>query len=620
MGDYDGDSINFSWTLKPNKTSVDKVNGGLWGFTECSVYSLPNGRLLLRRKADGKKVVTIQSAFQLLQHCRQFRTLDEHLKTIIQSIPSLSQRQQETKRVLNEFIEQGMLQSASDLLTNLRASGKISSVTPVSGVYIRTCDRPAQLKRLLASLSENRLRYGIEHRFVVMDDSRYETGQQQNVELIKEYSNQLNLHYSGPNQQLSLQQSLVDEFPEDKDIIEWLLSPQEGRYTTFSGGRLWNHILLQSAGSRFLLLDDDTICKPRCAPDFEQKLSISDQYREAGFYSDRQILEQPPDAQEFDPIDCHVKQLGLSFGESLHSFSALELKSSALQGLETDSIAKLQPASRILFTRNGVFGDPGTSDMSWIYELTGRARNQLCSNPQQYQKDRSNRCMWLGSTSFRYLVGPNLMTTTLTGVHNQDLLPPASPSFRNEDYFFGALTKFLYPTAISMDFPWGLLHFPEPERQWAERNLDQPKNIGLLGFVSDIALNAMSDCHASVSERRLLFLAETYLSLADAKDNVLVRGIENNLLSARTSTINQLQSMLDIYDNKPPYWADDIKRLIAANSQNLAANEGEGLFVSDLGTDKSRPVETVRVFLRQLGNAMRVWPKLWKYAAKQQED
>ena len=97
----------------------------------------------------------------------------------------------------------------------------------------------------------------------------------------------------------------------------------------------------------------------------------------------------------------------------------------------------------------------------------------------------------------------HLMTTTLTGIDGSQLIPPTGSYYRNEDYLFSRLLKFIHPSSVIFEFPWGLPHLPEPPRQWHAAKLDEPRTVGILGFLADIANNVQPLCIAQSPQQRL---------------------------------------------------------------------------------------------------------------------
>ena len=619
MADFKGYSVNYSWNSQPAVKPVEKKKQPLWALAECTVFSLPQEQLLLKLKHSDKKLVTSQEVYQLLQLCSQFKTLAEHVETILGAMPELTGKRAETVQLLEQFIQQGFMLSAEDVLAELTAQSVNDSAMPLFGVIIRTCDRPQQLERLLNSILQLHIQSDQHYHFWIADDSREIANLIQNEQLIQRFCSTdkpLKIHYYGPQQQQKFTTQLKQIFPDNTKQIEWLLEAHADKTNVFTGGRMLNHLLLMSAGQRFLLMDDDIICQTHQTPDFIEGLSVSVRHPEVTFYHSRESVCESLKQLELNPFTEHLEALGASVASSLSRFKS---NPEILQGLEGSNILKLKTSSRVMRTISGIVGDPGTFSLAWIYEMEGVTREHLLSNPEQFQQFRSNRCLWLGSASRTLSVEPALMMTSLTGIDNSQLLPPVCPWFRNEDYLFGHLCKYLYPESVTMDFPWGLVHFPEPPRHWSEDKLDQPKNAGVLAFLADIAQYQNSHCLAEHADQRLSFLAEMYLALADSDDTALAEGIEENLLHTRVATINQLQKQLETHGQQPVHWAQDINRLLKANGEALIHSE---IVVSDAhaGRDRIQQVQTVREILEQMGLSMKIWPDLWQYCQQHHDE
>lgn len=612
--------INHSWNISQDFSTATRQARGLWAFDDCIALPLPRRRLLLKSKRTDNRVVVDTEAFQLLQLCRQFRTLEEHIAIVKQVKPALAEHRPEIAQIFNQCIERGFMISAKSLIAGLQQRGKAPYQAPLFGILVRTCDRPKQLARLMKSFAEHQVHHGRRYRYLVMDDSKNSNHLAENQAVTERLRKEagLDIHYHGWEQQQKLITALSSAFPEQQEAIQWLLggSREDGE---FSGGRLWNYMLLLTAGKRFLTIDDDMVCQPRLAPGHQNSLEISGRQREVHFFLNRDELLANTAVSNLDPIAQHSDILGGSIGATIRNFSAIKLDEQAFKHLSSEQADTLHADAKILLTQCGIFGDPGTASNHWVYELEGEARSQLVANPEAYEVLRAGRHVWLGSSSFHFLPTTSLLST-LTGFDNQQMLPCTGPRFRNEDHLFGTLVKVLYPTSLALDFPWGLLHFPEPERPWRQENLDQPESVGVLGFLADIASNSMENCYASGGHQRLTFLAETYLALADASDTVLAAGIEENLLHARVGKINHLQAQLDIYHSQPSYWANDVKRLLQAGSNALINREDRLIPEASAGGERSAQIALVRTTLRQFGSALKIWPQLWKFCKENNGD
>jgi hypothetical protein len=288
----------------------------------------------------------------------------------------------------------------------------------------------------------------------------------------------------------------------------------------------------------------------------------------------------------------------------------------ALNGVSAEDAQKLTPETPVLVTRNGTFGDPGTASMTWIYQQEGKTLEHITQDQQAYKHYSGNRTTWIGSHTFRAVNENALMTTTLTGIDGSQLIPPTGPMYRNEDYLFSRLLKFAHPSSVIFEFPWGLPHLPEPARQWHAAKLDEPKTVGILGFLADVANNVQRFCIADSPQQRLRFVGETYRSLADATIEALSDGIEENLINARTVTIDTMQSLLNKHSDQPQYWLEDVQRIIDANTNQLAQADQPLFPDSGAGDTPLEQIKSCQHVLASFGDALLLWPLLWEHCKK----
>ncbi|HFD11487.1 MAG TPA: hypothetical protein ENJ32_03295 [Crenotrichaceae bacterium] len=611
MAEYQGISFSMK-SSSPTSMEADVV-----AFDQCAAFGLPEATVMLKSHRSGMRVLVPADIFGLLQHCVYYQTIAEHVDFLVTVDPAIAPHKDQIQQVLKDLKTQGLMDSGERLIGSLK-SAKRTAAQPAgfAGTYIRTCDRPAQLKRLLESLCLNQERYGHQHRYIVVDDSRNAENLQQNQAICAEYitTGRLSTEYYGLQQQSEYVKQLTQAFPEHKKTIHWLLA-RDDRFdeSMFTGGRLLNHIILLAAGQRFALFDDDAACQPYQSPQCEHVWSFKAQPKDAWFYQNREQMLAEIQPLELDPLSLHLDILGQSLGEIVNELSAVELTASALHGVRSDNSQTLKPDTRILVTRNGTFGDPGTSSMTWVYQQDNKVLERLVEDDNKYKQYTLNRTTWLGSHTFRAVNENALMTTTLTGIDGSQLIPPTGSFYRNEDYLFSRLLKFIHPHSLSFEFPWGLPHLPEPSRQWDAERLDEPKTVGILGFLADIANNVQRFCLAESPQQRLRYVGETYRSLADAKREVLNQGIEENLLNAQVATVNDMQIIIDNNKNQPQFWKDDIKRVIKANKDGLARSE-QTLF-PDVGAGDTRDqqVQSCQDVLDEFGDALILWPELWEY-------
>ena len=616
MADYQGISFSMK-TSTPNNTEADIV-----AFDQCSVFGLPDASVMLKSHRSGMRVLVPADIFGLMQNCVHYKTIAQHVEHLLVVDPSMTPHKEQLQQILEDLTNQGLMDSGQRLISKLKLAGSTSQEnTSFAGVFIRTCDRPQQLMRLLEGLSQNQQKFGHQHPCIVVDDSRKADSQQQNLEICDDYENsgKLSIEYYGVQQQTEFINQLCQHFSEHQDTIQWLLGRQENfDETMFTGGRLLNHIVLKAAGHRFALFDDDAVCQPYQSPKMQHHWSFKSSPKDTWFYQNRDQMFTEIQELELDPLANHLDVLGKSLGELVSDLSAVKLDANALHGVSSANSLALKTDTQVFITRNGTFGDPGTSLMTWIYQQEDESLEHLNQDPEKFKHYSVNRTTWLGSNRFRAVNENSLMTTTLTGINGEQLIPPTGPCYRNEDYLFSRLVKFIHPDSLSFEFPWGLPHLPEPPRQWHPAKLDEPKTVGILGFMADIANNVERYCLAESAQQRLSYIGETYRALADASLMDLYQGVEENLLNARAATINEMQVTLDKHSDQPQYWKDDVQRIITANKNAIAQPE-QTLF-PDVGAGQTPETQTqsCQEMLGMFGDALKIWPMIWTYC--QQND
>jgi|GEM_PF-6602498 len=611
MENYQG----ISFSMKNTFSSTQQAD--IVAFDQCSAFALPDASVMLKSHRSGMRLLVPADMYGLLQNCAHYQTIAKHVKDLISLDPSIEAHKDQISQVLEDLKNQGLMDSGQRLISQLKSAAITGAqTTSFAGTFIRTCDRPEQLKRLLESLSNNQQRHQHQCSYIVVDDSKNPGAQQKNQAICSDYQHNasISVQYYGIQQQAELITRSSQAFPNHSATIHWLLSHDDKLdNSTFTGGRILNHIVLLAAGQHFTLFDDDAVCQPIASPQMQHRWSFSSNPKDCRFYQDRNQMLTEIQSIELDPLTQHLDVLGKPLATVIKELSAVELSLNALRGVSSASGQIFNPQTPILITRNGTFGDPGTTSMAWVYQQPDHTQQQLTEDHEKYKQYLTNRTAWLGSQTFRAVNENALMTTTLTGIDGSQLMPPTGPCYRNEDYLFSRLLKFIHPSSLMFEFPWGLPHLPEPSRQWNPETLDEAKTVGILGFMADIANNTQRFCLADSPQQRLSYIGETYRALADAKLNVLADGIDENILNARTAIINDMQSLLSKQSDQPTYWINDLQRIINAN-QNALAQPKQDLF-PDVGAGDTREqqVKSCQQTLKMFGNALTLWPELWEY-------
>ena len=605
-GDSDFSTTNYSWSYRLSGNSPGQSQyETLWIWEPSEVYPVSDAEYLLKNKRTRAEAIIRRDVLNALQWCRQFRTLDAHTQAICGAMPGLANQRGNVRQVLGTLAQRGILRSADDLAESLKHSAVPATLAPLGKVFIRTCERPELLKRLLDSLIANETQFGNKYHYILIDDSATTLGREQNAALVAGLGEAgvLRVEYYGSAQQQRFLEQLLEVFPDYQESLQWLLMGS-GQNPGQTYGRSWNHALLLGAGQRFLLLDDDAVCqafKPQRAS--QPGIEISTREEQVYFYENRETLLTSIEPAELDPLERHAVVLGMSLAEVAQSGLTKSIDVHSLRHLTTEWLLRLQATSPVMLTGNSLFGDPGTSSNHWLFLLQGESFAQFVDREDTYRRYCTDRLLWKGYPSLHLDPGKALMTTTLTGFDNRTLLPPAFPEGRGEDHLFGEALRYLYPTLLHLDFSWGLPHTPEPQRRWDTNTaLKNALSPDILSFMADFAGQAYSRCFASTPEDRLASLAVLYGDLGSANDKVLEGVIQEHRFGARADLVRRLNTALHTFHDAPSYWREDLQSIIRANLSN---SEGT--------TRPFASTETIRESLDRYASALTAWPELWNY-------
>lgn len=603
--------VNYTWSYSFRPPSQDQREA-LWIWEDAHVYPLSDTDCLLRNKRTRAEAVIRLDVLNALQLCRQFRTLDAHVQAICTAIPALAQQQANVRQVLETLARQGILRSTDDLLKELQAPTDSSAMAPVEPLFIRTCNRPELLERLLPSLVANENRFANSYRYIVLDDSTQEVHREKNAVLIAAYTDRLRVQYCGIPGQRRLMARLTEALPRQAESLRWLLVGS-GQNPGKTYGRGWNHALLLGAGCRLLMMDDDALCQAYKPPRTQAGIEISMRDEQAWFYENRDAVLEGTEPAEVDPLAQHAGVLGLTLSQVIRHCPDGPLSAQSLQHLTPEALTALDASSPILMTGNSVFGDPGTGSNHWLFlNLEGEWRRQFVHSELEYRQNCVERHLWKGYASLHLAPDKSLMTTTLTGFDNRRLLPPTTPELAGEDGLFGAALKYLYPASLDLQFPWGLPHLPEPPRNWGQTAFEKPLSPPVVNLMEDLAGSARSRCVARLPEQRLKSLASLYEDLAQAEDRVIEETIQEYGLAARASVVRRLNRALQTFKEAPDYWRVDVQRIIRANSRITASGEKPD---ADRQT-----LATTRDMLGHYATALRSWPAIWNYCQQNQAE
>lgn len=558
------DAKGFSLGTIVNQGNTFKALPDWVAFDLCQAYPLPGGDLLLHNTRNGQRAMVKPEVYASLLRCQQFKTLDQHAATIIELNPGMQGQQDDIRKVFKSMLDSGIMLSAKSACDRLRQktenkAGEKEVDAPV--VAILTWERPQALERLLESIAANCDTEKLHHLYVI-DDSRKTENISQNQALINQFTSRLAvpIEYFGRTEQKSLLTKLVNQLPEHENAIHFLADPSRWK-DHWTSGLSRNLALLLSCGRRLVMIDDDVVCDLYNPPRQKPDITFSDEPREAAFFSSEQewaFLRQPMNP---DPINRHMQCLGLTVSEALEVLGENHLKPAGFTNATALQLSDLSSESAVLVTECGSLGCPGTSNNTWLPDMAPASLKQLLASSKSTTDALSTRQVWSGRNHPHFTPHSNM--SPITGFDNREMLPPYLPIMRGEDRLFGYMLDIIFPTSVTLDYPWAIPHLPIPDRQWRDKDLDFKPADSFPRFFIEKIIEYKSSCESTSPVDRLSSLSTWFNDMAGASADSLTSMYRDSRLRSDSERLQHLSDLLETTETVPVNWQNYLRNGIS---------------------------------------------------------
>ena len=613
------DKTGFSIDVTVNPATGFKPLPDLVAFDLCTVYPVPGGNLLLSNARTRKRTMVKPDVYAALTSCHQFRTLEQHVAHIIENNPGMEGQESNMHDVLHSMLDNGIMISARKTCDELKSPGKqLPHSRPADKpvVVIITWERPEALERLLKSIHTN-CNAGKFHRLYVVDDSRDPENIDKNRELTAKFAldTKKQIQYFGQAQQQTLLDSLSKQLPEHEEAIRFLADQSRWR-DQWTSGLARNLALLLSCGHRLVMLDDDSICDVFDPGQPKPDITFSDSPREADFFRNTQEWVSQRMPLNPDPIDRHMQCLGLTFSESLDVLGQSNLKAASFSHANALEVADLQPGSPVLITECGSFGCPGTSNNTWLPDMAPVSIERMLRSPQKTRNALNTRMVWTGRSQPHFSPRPNM--SQITGVDNRQFLPPYFPIMRGEDRLFGYLLNFIYPAAVTLDYPWAIPHLPIPPREWLDEDRDFTPGASFPLFFCEQVLKNKRSCQADSPTERLASLAAYFSDLAATPDDVLIANQHDAVLRNLTDQLRNLSDLLAKAESAPAEWKEYLGQGLEQLGKSIKQTglEDSPVRGQPLSLEGDELIEFWKKSWSGFAAALKAWPEIRLAAAE----
>jgi hypothetical protein len=612
------DPTNFSLGMSVNPASTFKPLPEWVAFDLCQAYPVPGGNLLLHNTQNGKRAMVKPEVYTALLYCGQFKTLDQHTATIIELSPAMQGQQADIRKVLSSMLDNGILLSAKSVCDKLKSNvdnktEEQERAGPV--VTILTWERPQALERLLESIVANCETENFQTLYVI-DDSRKAENIQQNQALTERFASRIAapIQYFGQAEQQALLDELVKRLPEHENAIRFLID--RSRWKDFwTAGLSRNLALLLSPGNRLVMIDDDAICDVYDPPRQKPDITFSDDPREADFYGNEQEwahLRQPINP---DPVHRHMQCLGLTFSEALKVLGQNHLKPAGFKNATALQLSELQAGSEILLTECGSLGCPGTGKNTWLPDMAPDSLKRMLASEEKTAQALDSRKVWSGRNQPHFAPRSNM--SQITGFDNRRMLPPYLPIIRGQDRLFGYMLDFIFPTAVTLDYPWAVPHLPVPDRKWRDRDLNfTPADSFPVFFIGKI-IESKSSCLATSPHDRLTSLSVWFDNMAAASPESLIAMYRDSRLRGDSERLGHLTALLEKTAPAPVNWQNYLRNGIAQLNTDLDLASRNDFVVR--GLPATLETDELIAFWKKVWTdfaaALKAWPEIRDAAA-----
>ena len=611
-------SLNYqvTYTAAPPMAAPLKLdpNAPLFASEDGLVASLSSQECIFQTKRSGETHVMTFQVLQALDQCREFRSLDEHSARIESTISGMAGKRDDIKRVLESLIQRGLLISDTGFIERLT---RVPALAPAElrGIFIRACDRPQQLGRLLKSLTEYERRHRAGRRYVVLDDSALPAHANEQRDLLREFARTTGckVGYVGAAERDKLAEKFAKAQPQARAAVRALvLRDANARTQRFGGGRAWNLALLLSAGARLALLDDD-LCLPLRRPEFARDGLDPNPNAIALARFPANIEEAFGVGQEVneDPFALHLASCGQTLGTVVQDRYRLER--TALRGVNLGRLDALSEKSQIVATAHGTYGSTRAETALWLYQLDADSRADFWRDRATYQRNVEAQHVWHSVAQARVLPAANFTPFTLD---NAAMLPCTNPLGRGEDGLAGALMRYCQPHTLALELPESIGHVQETPRRRSDKTLSayEPR---VNHFLRDFVQRQFGLFHAADPAQRLQFLGAVMRDLASGSVNDRIAHLREYLSYVRADLIDRTQHQIEAATDAPIYWQADARTIVQSNAKALLANAPPRLGDWATDIDEAGCANALSEELNAMADACQHWPALWRHAAEQ---
>ena len=576
-----------------------------------TAIGLGNDEVVFRTNYSDRTHVMTRQVLRALEQCHAFYPLEHHVRNVCQTLDSLRGQEAAVRQVLESMARRGVLIELSDYIKQLEA-GRGRTPTDVGSVIIRTCNRPAALRRCLESIVHYEKRWSAMRRYWVFDDSDDVRVMASNAERVRHFSEITGCDARTFNRE------------EIKNLSAWIYghldsasvasssallnkSPEGNLELGAHYGRSMNWLMLLSAGQKTVWVDDDQQFDFRWHPGLSSGFQVDVAMNDPRVYSEVGESDRMGNAVEEDPLALHLRWCGSDVGELLTK-SNWAPSSNDWFGLSPTLVQSLQPGNAIISTLQGYRGDSATVGVEWLLALPKQARESWCNSRDGYLQGLQRPEIWHGSSR----VGlSSLAGITPFTVDAGEVLPAVPRQGRGEDAVFATLVGLTRRNAIQLELPLAISHRRDSV---ADRRPFAPKARRLVfsNYLIEILNGHAGFCQSEMVQDRIRYASEVLLDFSGMSSDRCGRWMHDVELQYRAAEIQRLQRAVTDDASPAIYWLADARALIEANGKAVFEDVATSPIEWPLNSSQSEIVDLFQSKVREYALGLRVWPELFE--------
>ncbi|HXX93982.1 MAG TPA: hypothetical protein VEN81_10130, partial [Planctomycetota bacterium] len=414
-----------------------------------------DGTALLRAGNPGITRIVPMKVIRALEHCRGFKTLDHHLRTMIDRGIGMEEGPEAILEVLHGLVEKGLLVPWAEFLARIREPLSISPAFP-SSVLLPPGSPPSRWAPLAAPILENAREHGRAVRLLVVGGEGESSLRRDGLSHLNAARVRLGLpiEVAGPEEILAFQRELVRRTGLPPERVAFALGDPSG----LGDGAGWNAYLLGTAGECVVTVDPDTRCRialPRSGMREGFGFSSHDDPIEERYADNREHTLTLVEVVDRDLLALHAGFLGRSLWECTGRATPAPMEDVSEQQLA----ALAHGDGRISATvPGGIRGIPNGSSL-----VNSVRRRRAPIRPKDggaaFHHLRSGgeilRCV-----SRATVAGISAAEIVGAGLDNRELLPPFFPALQGGQKAFWTVLERCFDRQFIVHLPW--MAWPEP--------------------------------------------------------------------------------------------------------------------------------------------------------------